>query len=474
MEPTPLVVPSVSATPAPSPPPAAVSSDLPDYAQPFAAANATDEDITAATKEMRRRAEVGEPIPPAASDALWKYFAAFRPSVRAKSISLVKGLHDAVIAVKAESYGPKAIAMLAKPLRDPKDMSEMLDEIQFHQLTAVQVIGAMHYHDGAVPLIETLLTFEKRDLAFSIRNVLADMPEASEAALILTLKGGDQTFNALLKAYPNNGGIPLLADALARISSARGRAAVIAALDAADNDDNRTLLAATLPAFPFDPALVAAFKRAYAKLGPSVSVAAMGGQNARASLLSAAARFHDATLVPWVLKEINAAKADDADQMMSMGFPTAIRLMTPTSSPSVGGAIKAKLQGPALEKEMYQKADAVVAHCKQDPVCYVKFLDSPLVGADIVARFGHYKAASMAAVYGNAATRDSLVQKLPNVSDGAIRAAMLEAILHLSPTGDRPSADAIEKLLAADKAAGKVAALDEMHVTAQRLRARVL
>lgn len=80
----------------------------------------------------------------------------------------------------------------------------------------------------------------------------------------------------------------------------------------------------------------------------------------------------------------------------------------------------------------------------------------------------------MAAIYGNSATRDTLVKKLASVTDGAARETMLEAILHLSPKGDRASADALDALALSERQAGNLAGVDEMHVTAQRLRARSL
>ena len=215
-----------------------------------------------AAKEITRRAEAGEPVEPAASDALWRCFAAFRPS-RAKSIMLVKSLYDAVLAVKAPAYGPRAAALLQVPLGDPHDPAETMDQVQYLQNTAAQVLGRVGYAGGVPALVEVLLTPEKRDLQFPVRNALAQMPDASEPALIAALRSSDSPKDA----------IPRLADALAHIARPAGRDAVLAALDSADNDDNRTVLAIALPAYPSDPALVPAFERAYKKIGAGSHVA---------------------------------------------------------------------------------------------------------------------------------------------------------------------------------------------------------
>ena len=91
--------------------------------------------------------------------------------------------------------------------------------------------------------------------------------------------------------------------------------------------------------------------------------------------------------------------------MMPDGFGSATKLMTTASSAAVGTAIMAKLPAPSIERQMHKSAAAVLTQCKQDPACFVTFLDTPLAGNDIMARFGHVKAASMAAVNGNTATR---------------------------------------------------------------------
>ena len=462
----PIAIASIGTAPAPPPAPPAVAAEVPEYARPLLPeSGATDADVAAAAKELTRRAQARETIEPGASDALWQGFAAFRPS-KAKSINLVKALHDAVLAVKAPGYGPKAAALLAVPLRDPHDTAEIMDQVQFLQNTAAQVIGALEYAGGAKALVKVLLTPDKRDLQFSARGALARMPDASEPLLVAALRGGDPELDALASAYPSRGDVPRVADALARISRPAGRDAVLVALERATSDDHRTALALTLPSFPHDAPLVLAFKSAYAKLDPAASVAMFGGANARALLLGGAAGFFDPSLVPWILKEVVAAKGAPADEMMAQGWPSAVKLMTTTSAPSVGAAIGAR--GPSLEKELHKSAAAVLAQCKQDPACYVSALDTaPPKGGPI-------KAAWMAAVYGNAATRDALVKKLATVTDASLRFAMATAVLHLSPRGDAAAATSLDAIVAADVKAGRQGGLDELRAVAMQLRARAL
>lgn len=458
---SPLVVPPVASASAAAPAPPIAQPEIADYAKPLRDARASDADLAGALQEITRRAQAGETIDPAAVDALWQRFASFRPS-RAKSISLVKGLHDAVLAVKAPAYGPKAAALLEVPVRNPQDPHEMMDQIQYLQNTAAQLIGLLDYRPGAAVLLRTMLAPGKRDLLFPIRNSLARMPTTSEPLLIAALGSASKA------------DVPIVADALNRISRPAGRDAVLAALDKADDDETRALLAINLPLFPADPALVTAYRRAYAKVSPKTELPVLGGLNARAALLTVADVFADPSLVPWLLKEVSSAKGDAGDQLQNAVFPAAIKLMTTTTSPSVKAAIAAKQRGASREKDMHSDAELVLGQCKQDPVCYLKYLDTPVAPGAHLAGFPQEKAAAMVAIYGNTQSRDGLVKKLATVTDANVRAAMGMAILHLSPQGDRASADAIDALVAAERQAGNMAAIDELHVLAQRLRARAL
>jgi hypothetical protein len=148
--------------------------------------------------------------------------------------------------------------------------------------------------------------------------------------------------------------------------------------------------------------------------------------------------------------------------------------MTKANANSVGAAVS-KLPATADEKQMYKNALAVVQACDKDVACYLKELAKPTPAEKTpVARMAHVKAAWMAGVYGDAATRTALVDRLNGLKDGAIRGAILEAIDHLTPTGDAATADKIDALVGADRAAGALSGLDEMANLALRLRARSL
>jgi hypothetical protein len=431
-----------------------------------------DDDVKYASQGTTRLAQKGPIADQGLIDALWDCFAKFQPSKNTKSINLVKDLQNAVMVVKDKSYGAKAVEKLAAPVSDPKDPAQGMDQIQFWQLTAARLIGELRFTPGVKPLVKVLMTPSKADLIFPVRLALTRMPKEAEPVLIAALKGTDPELQALADKYPEKAYIPRVAEPLAYISRPAGRDAVIEALEKADNDSNRTVLATELTHFPSDPKMVKAYLDAYNKVPANAAIALMGGGNGHAIIAQAAENFFDPSLTEWLIKETAAAKGEAADAMPPAALRAAIKLMTTSSSKAVGDAVN-KIPGQAVEKDMYKAASAVVDKCKQDAACYVAVLDTPVPSTPPTAKMGHVKAAWMAAIYGNAQTKSDLVGRVDKVKDSSVRLAMVEAIDHLSPQGDAATADKLEAIVDADKKAGVNYANEEVFKTALKLRSRV-
>jgi hypothetical protein len=431
-----------------------------------------DDDVKYAAQGTTRIAQAGQLTDQGLIDALWECFAKFQPSKNTKSINLVKDLQNAVMVVKDKSYGPKSVEKLAANVTDPKDPTQGMDQIQFWQATAARLIGELKYTAGIKPLVKVLLTPSKTDLAATVRLSLTRMPKESEPVLISALKGTDPEFADLAGKYPEKAYIPRVAEPIAYISRPAGRDAILEALDKADTDANRTILATDLTHFPNDAKTVKAYTDAYNKVPPGAAIALLGGGNGRAIIAQSAANFFDPSLTEWLLKEVASAKGEAADALSPAALQAAIKLMSPASAKAVGDAV-GKIPGQATEKDMYKSAHAVLEKCKQDAACYVGVLDTPVPSTPPTAKMGHVKAAWMAAIYGNADIKSQLVGKVDKVKDGSVRLAMIEAIDHLSPQGDAASADKLEAIVDADKKAGVNYATEEVFKHALKLRSRV-
>lgn len=429
-----------------------------------------DEDVKFAAQGVSRLANSGKLDDQNLVDALWDCFAKFRPS-KAKSINLVKDLQSAVKTVKHPSYGAKAVALLGAPVTDPKNPEQGMDQIQFWQLTAVQLIGDSMFTPGVGPLVKVLMTPTKRDLTFPVRNALQKMPKEAEPELIKALKGeGD--YEPLAAAYPENAHIPLIAEPLAYISRPAGLAAIQEALASASSDQNRTMLSVYLTYFPRDPKLVKAYTDSYAKLTPDAAIPLMGGANGHAILAGAAANFFDPSLTPWILKEVANAKGEAEDAMPASALPAAIKLMTTQQAKAVSDAVN-KIPGQAIEKDMYKSAKEVLDKCDTDASCYLGVLDTPVPSSPPAAKMGHVKAVWMSVIHSDDTTKGKLLDRVEKVKDGSVRLALLEGIDTLSPQGDAAAADKLEKLVDTERGAGNAAGTDEMYRIALKLRSRV-
>jgi hypothetical protein len=436
----------------------------------------SDEDVKFAAQSVRGQAEANKLTDQSVIDALWNCFDKFHAS-KTNMSNLVRDLHDAVLAVKSPSYGPKAVGKLGAAIADPKSQAEGLDQIQFWQMTSVQLIGALKFTPGIKPLVTVLLTPTKSDLRATVNTALMRMPKEAEPVLISALKGTDPDFAKLAAApeFQDKSNIAVLADSISWLSRPDGKNALLDALAAADNDQNRTVIALSLIHYPPEPKLVKAFLDAYNKVPASAVLPLFRGANGHGLLTQASSQFYQPNLTDWLVKEVTTAKGEAADEMQLFALEAAVKLMTSLQFGEVNDAIKK--EGTPREQEMYKFASGVVSKCGQGADCYLKTLDDPIPSNPPTASYAAVKAAWMCVVYGggaNAATiRGGLVDKLSKIRGGA-RLAVAEAIDALAPQGDTAAADKLDKLVDADKASGNTDGDDAVVKVSLRLRSRAL
>lgn len=440
----------------------------------------TDDDVKYASLSVKGMAEAGKAPDQSLQDALWNCFSKFHASETNLS-ELVKGLHDAMLAVKSPSWGPKCVEKLAVPVKDPKDPTEARDQIQFSQLTCIQVEKELKFAPSVKSLVNVLLTPTKKDLAASASSALMTMPKEAEPMLIAALVGSDPDFAKLEALWDQKSYIMVVGESLAYLGRPAGRDAALTALAAADTDANRAALALSLYRYPADPRIVPAFLDAYKKIPDGSSNDMFGGRNPHAPLMSVSANLYDSSIADWVLKEIATAKDDERDATALAGIESAIKVMAPNQVGAVTAAFakdqalpKDKQVYTPREAEMLKAASAVETKCAQDPACYVKVLDEPIPSSPPTANMAAVKATYMAAIYGNDATRQALVDHLDKVHNPGVRLALVQAVMHLAPKGDAAAATAFEKVVTADQASGTTTGDNDVARIALLLRARTM
>jgi hypothetical protein len=335
------------------------------------------------------------------------------------------------------------------------------------------VLGELRFAPAVKPLVNVLLTPTKKDLQATVNSALLRIGKDSDGPLIAALSGTDPDFSKLEALWDQKGYVAVIGDELATISRPEGRDAVLAALAAADNDTNRTVLAQSLVKFPPDPRLIPAFLAAYKQLAANTSIDAMGGANAHGILAQASSMFFDSSLTDWLLKEIASAKGDEADAMQLLALESAIKLMTPSQKAAVGAAVVK--EGTPREKDMYQRAAAMLDKCEVDPDCYLKMLDIPIPSTPATASMSTAKAAWMAVIYAKGNTQGELASRVDKMRAASTRYDIVTALDRLTPKGDATIAANLDKVVEADTASGNKELLmadDVVAKVAMRLRAR--
>ena len=247
--------------------------------------------------------------------------------------------------------------------------------------------------------------------------------------------------------------------ALGEMGRADARDALVRATKSADHDANRAALALALTKLAPSADAVKAFQAAYEKLAPG-AMSAFSRAAARPSLLDAAAGFYDPALVPWLLRQVGAAKGPDAEEVRAAGVRSALLLMRSTHAPAVRQALDKF--GTDASRESFRASTRVVESCDTAVDCYVAKLGDAENGAESA------KAASMLGVFGDAKAAPTVVERLARIPAEGRRAA-LAALDHLVRADGGTIADAIESQ------ANESASLEDraaVHRIVLRLRAR--
>lgn len=440
----------------------------------------TDDEVRVACESTNAMAKAGVKLDQTLIDELWNVFAKFRLS-KTTSQRLYQGLHDAIVTVHDPSYGDKAIEKLKAPVM-PDNIDSQKDQINWWQLTSVQVISELRYTKAIHQLILVLLTPSKVDLNATVRMALLKMPKDSEAELIKALNGTDPEYAKAGEAYKDKANLAIVADVLGLISRPAGRDAILAALPGADTDTTRVGFAQAVVQFPKMQSAEPAFMAVYKKLTWNSSVDFLGALKPRAALAQASANFYDPGLTDWLLKE--TATAPDAASKL-LPIDAALKLMPAGKKGDVGAALtKVKSDLPPevfqASEQMLGFAGGVADKCGTNATCYIGVLDEPIPTAPPTANLRAVKASWMAVIYGQAnadATRGELLKRVDKIKDASARLALVEAIDQLAPNGDAAAATALEKIVATDTKGGDKMVLmadDAVVKVALRLRARSL
>jgi len=372
-----------------------------------------------------------------------------------------KNVHDAMVSLASPSWKDLILDRLSRRLIRPSGAGDATavagyqNEL-FWQTTAVDLAGELRDVTTVKPLFKVVMAPSKSDLAPAAVLALTRIGKDAMPVLLGALAGKDPEL--VEYARSNSGGSPddtkSCVRAAALVLGAIGRAdatdPMLQALEAADSDATRAVIARELTRLPAEPRVVNAFQAAYDKIDQT-TVAPPLGQNARSRLLESAANFFDPSMISWLLKEMNDRKGDrNKVAVNTAGLMSVIKLMTKAQIAVVKSAV-AKY-GSRAEEDAFEVARDVVNACADDVECYVSRLIVP-AAEEQDTRFIGVKAAYMLGIFGRADTSMQIVKQLSMVKSAVIRASAALAIDHLTRSDPAPIAEALQRIV--DQSKGK-------------------
>jgi hypothetical protein len=328
--------------------------------------------------------------------------------------------------------------------KDKNSFDDARDQV-FWQTTAAEALGRIGDPKAVEPLFKVLLDPTKADVAYTAGLALVKIGKpAADLAVKLSKSEVEklQTFQLRrIKEVTGNDekGKPWVGTA-AKVLGASSRPeagpALMALIDAEQDDTLRAVFVDELSRVPATPETKEAFKKAFVK----VPVKFVPG------LAESAGRFCDAEFVPWMLETAGSIKGDQDERELAQQalVQTAMKIATPAQMPAVKEAMDKYDADRA--KSLYAKVEPLVAKCKEDASCYLEALKSSDNQSE-ANQFVGIKAGYMVAIFGNEPVRDQLVGSLKPITNASLRHVASQTIDVLTPKGSKAIAEKLRAII---------------------------
>ena len=377
-----------------------------------------------------------------------------------KGSQAYKNVHDAMMQVVSPTWKGLLIERINRPIDKPAGAGDggkiaAYQNEQFWQTTSAELLGELKDPAAVKPLFKVVMAPSKADIAGTASMALIKIGKNATPLLLAALGSKDAELADYAKTLSSNPDdmkayVRSAAVVLGAIGRADATVPMINALESADTDVTRAIVARELTKLPATAESSKAFETAFEKVSPTALIPP-AGQNARAQLLESAAHLYDPQVVPWLLKQVKGAKGGEGEKDVTQiaGLVSAIKLMTKAQAAEVKAMVDK--EGTGIEKDAYKLAADVVSGCGDNAGCYIAKLQEPAAQQEKTQFIG-IKAAYMLAIVGNAGTSSEIVKQLPKVRNAAVRFAAVSAIDHLTQKDTGPVADALQKIVDENKA----------------------
>lgn len=393
-----------------------------------------------------------------------------------------KFTRDAMLVICDPSWKGKLIELLNRPIPnvDPqkadKDALNTAKNEIYWQTVAAEVLGELQAPEAIKPLFKAVLLPEKKNLAATAVVALIKIGKPAVVPLLDILANKDPEMAEISKKLGESGKYAHIQAAtlvLGSIGRAEARDPMIAALNAADNDAVRAMVGREMSKLPPSPEAIKALETAFEKV--SVDALIPPGEPAKIIIAASAEKFMDASIVPWLLKQVTMLKTakgskEDIDNIQLALLQTAMKVMKKDQIDEVKKAVDG--EGDDLSKKAFGQVSALLNACADNIGCYIAKIEDPAT-QEKNEQFVGIKAIYTLGSIGNESTKEEILKRLPKLKNDSIRFEALNLIDHLSPNGDKKIADELQKILDEQSERGKETPVDPaMRQIISRLRAR--
>jgi hypothetical protein len=344
--------------------------------------------------------------------------------------------------------------------KDPKEARAEVDRYTdqlFWQVTAAQVLGEIRAPEAVEPLLKVMLDPAKADVAATAVLALVKIgkPAVDGTVKLLQAEESDKLAAyglARIKEATKSKELPkdkpyvqTAAIVLGTIGRQEGLKPLIAALEKADKDVTRAVIAREITKIPPTSESKAAFKAAFERI--SIEAVVPPGMNGLQMLAESAGQFYDPDMIDWLLERARNTKGygEDLKALQGVITETALKLAKPEQLAKVKSDAVDKY-GTKLEKDLYEQVDKLLKACGDRTACYLAEIEKS-ANQDQKNQFVGIKAGYMIPIYGNEQTRGEIIQRLESIENAAVRFAAAKAIDHLSPKGSKEAAGSLRNII---------------------------
>ncbi len=382
-------------------------------------------------------------------------------------------VQEAMLAIPDPAWKGKLIDEVNKPV-DPKNIDELRNAI-YHQTVSAMILGELKAAEATKVLFKAMVTPDKKDVAATALMALVKIGKPSVIMLLDVMNGKDADIAEYVKKVNPKGYVASAAATMGLLGRTESLAPMIAAGHAATDEGDQAHRARELAKLPASPESIKTVQTVFEKTSNG---AALGnGQNARIALAEQMADWMDSSIVPWLLKQVEAVakgakEKEEADLIQGALLQSAMKLMRKEQVDDVKKLVDK--EGSELEKAAFKLSSDVLTACTENLGCYLGKLEDEKV-QEKNQQFTGIKAAFMLGMLGKDDTKAEIVKRWPKIKNASIKFVSAKAIDKLSPKGDAKIADELQKIVEADAARGDALAVQGNSPLKQyipRLRAR--